>query len=250
MAGLRESAGHGQTDAFAASEVPLARDYDAILAVSRSGTTTEVCHALEQTPKKTTTMAICGVADSPLPDVVEHTVVLDFADEESVVQTRFATTALALLRAHLGHSIEELSAAAEEVLRLPLPHAPENFEQIVFLGTGWGVGIANEAGLKLREAAGAWTEAYPAMEYRHGPISAATDRTLVWAVGPVDGAVLASAAAAGATVVDSKRDPMVELVLIQRAAVALATQRKLDPDEPRNLSRSVVLEAVDESSGH
>jgi fructoselysine-6-P-deglycase FrlB-like protein len=248
MAGLREAAGHGETDAFAASEAPLARGYDAILAVSRSGTTTEVCRALENVPPRTTTIAICGAADSPLPDVVEHAVVLDFADERSVVQTRFATSALALLRAQLGHPIQALSAAADEVLRLPLPDGLENFEQLVFLGAGWGVGIANESGLKLREAAGAWTEAYPAMEYRHGPISAATDRTLVWAVGPVDGDVLSDAGAAGATVVDSGRDPMVELVLIQRAAVALAVRRGLDPDEPRNLSRSVVLQATGEGA--
>src|SRR5436309_7319242 len=41
MAALRETAGHGETDAFAASEAQLTREYDAVLAVSRSGTTTE-----------------------------------------------------------------------------------------------------------------------------------------------------------------------------------------------------------------
>src|SRR3712207_7559300 len=40
-----------------------------------------------------------------------------------------------------------------------------------FLGRGWTIGLANEAALKLRESAQAWTESYPAMEYRHGPIS-------------------------------------------------------------------------------
>ena len=45
--------------------------------------------------------------------------------------------------------------------------------QFTFLGTGWTVGLANEAGLKLRESAQAWAEAYPAMEFRHGPISVA-----------------------------------------------------------------------------
>ncbi|MHC3394865.1 hypothetical protein ACLQ2E_36285, partial [Streptomyces lavendulocolor] len=35
-------------------------------------------------------------------------------------------------------------------------------------GTSWFMAIAYAA---LREAAGAWTEAYPAREYRHGPIS-------------------------------------------------------------------------------
>ena len=43
---LREETGSGETDAFAASEFPSGRDYDAIVAVSRSGTTTEVVRAL------------------------------------------------------------------------------------------------------------------------------------------------------------------------------------------------------------
>ncbi len=53
---------------------------------------------------------------------------------------------------------------------------PRRYRRIVFLGAGWTVGLASEAALKLREAAGAWTESYPAMEYRHGPISAASSR--------------------------------------------------------------------------
>jgi fructoselysine-6-P-deglycase FrlB-like protein len=249
MAALREAAGHGETDAYAASEALLARDYDAVLAVSRSGTTTEVLSALERVPSRAQKIAICAVADSPLPAAVDEIVLLDFADEDSVVQTRFATAALALFRAMLGEPVNQLSEEAEDVLKQPLPAGLEDFSQIVFLAHGWGVGVANEAALKLREAAGAWTEAYPVMEYRHGPISALTDKTVVWAVGAVDGGVLEEAAAAGATVVDNRRDPMVELVMIHRAAVALASARGLDPDQPRFLSRSVVLQATPDQNG-
>jgi CRISPR-associated protein Cas5a/b/c len=249
MAALREAAGHGETDAFAASEALLTRDYDAVLAVSRSGTTTEVLNALERVPSTAKKMAICAVADSPLPAAVDQIVLLEFADEDSVVQTRFATAALALFRAMLDEPVNELSDAAEEALQQPLPAALEDFNQIVFLARGWGVGVANEAALKLREAAGVWTEAYPAMEYRHGPISALTDKTAVWALGAVDGGVLEEAAAAGATVIDNQRDPMVELVMIHRAAVALANARGLDPDQPRFLSRSVVLQAMPDQHG-
>jgi CRISPR-associated protein Cas5a/b/c len=249
MAALREAAGHGETDAYAASEAQLGRDYDAVLAVSRSGTTTEVLNALERVPESVETMAICAVADSPLPAAVKHVVLLEFADEDSVVQTRFATGALALVRALLDEPVNELSDAAEDALRQPLPAALAHFRQIVFLSSGWGVGVANEAALKLREAAGAWTEAYPAMEYRHGPISALTPRTLVWALGTVDSGVLDEAAAAGATVVDNRRDPMVELVMIHRAAVALANARGLDADQPRFLSRSVVLQGMPDPNG-
>ncbi len=249
MAALRESAGHGETDAYAASEAQLSRDYDAVLAVSRSGTTTEVLKALERVPESVETMAICAVAGSPVPAAVKRVVLLEFADEDSVVQTRFATGALALIRALLDEPVDELSEAAEDALRQPLPAALARFRQIVFLSRGWGIGVANEAALKLREAAGAWTEAYPAMEYRHGPISALTPRTLVWALGAVDGGVLGEAAAAGATVVDNRRDPMVELVMIHRAAVALANARGLDADQPRFLTRSVVLQGMPDPNG-
>src|SRR5579864_4785891 len=242
MASLREAAGQGETDAFAASEAVLDRNYDAVLAVSRSGTTTEVLTALERVPPGVATIAISATKNSPIPSAAGHAVMMEFADEQSVVQTRFATATLALWRVHLHEPIEPLAASAEDVLGGPVRQDLDRFNHYVFLGTGWGVGIANEAALKLREAAGAWTESYPAMEYRHGPISAATSRTLVWGVGPVDGAVLNDAADAGAEIIESGRDPMVELVAIQRAAVALAKARGLDPDEPRHLSRSVVLE--------
>ena len=58
-------------------------------------------------------------------------------------------------------------------------------EQFTFLGRGWTCGLAQEAALKMREAAGAWTEAYPAMEYRHGPISIAGPGRVTWMFGDV-----------------------------------------------------------------
>ena len=44
---LRERSGHGETDAFPASEFPTGRSYDALVALTRSGTTTEVLRLLE-----------------------------------------------------------------------------------------------------------------------------------------------------------------------------------------------------------
>ena len=107
---------------------------------------------------------------------------LDFADERSIVQTRFATTVLALLRAHLGHALDLVAVDAEDALEAPLPDTPSD---VAFLGTEWRVGLAREAALKVREAAALPSEAHPAMEYRHGPISAAGRTTLVWALGPL-----------------------------------------------------------------
>jgi len=244
LAVLWEAAGHGEADAFPASEMCTGRSYDAVLAVSRSGTTTEVLRALERLPAGVSTLAICAVADTPIDRAVDHSVTLEFADEEAIVQTRFPTAVLALVRAHLSDGVDGVEAVAragEDALAALLPERLAEFERFVFLATGWAVGVANEAALKLREAAGAWTESYPAMEFRHGPVSATSSSTLVWAIGPVDRDVLDDAAQAGAAVIDDGRDPMAELIVVQRSAVALAKARGVDPDQPRHLSRSVVL---------
>jgi len=240
-AALREEMSLGTTDAATASELPPHRSYGRVVAISRSGTTTEVLRALDRLRGSIATVAITAVPGSPVASTADDTIVLDFANEQSVIQTRFATTALALLRAHVGDRLEAAIADGEAALARALPAGPSEFTQFVFLGQGWTVGLANEAALKLREAASAWTEAYPAMEYRHGPISATGPGTLVWALGAVDPGVLADAADTGAIIVNEGSDPMAELVLIQRMAVELAEAQGLDPDHPKHLTRSVVL---------
>jgi fructoselysine-6-P-deglycase FrlB-like protein len=242
---LREGAGEGETDAFAASEAPTGRIYDVVVAISRSGTTTEVARLLERSWDPARSVAICGVEDSPVAGAADQRVILSFADERSVVQTRFATGALALLRAGLGEDLEPIAKDGERALAADLPLDPEAFDHFVFLGRGWTVGLANEAALKLREASGSWAESYPAMEYRHGPISVAGPRSAVWPLGDVEPSVLHDVAETGATIVDpglGPIDPMAELILVHRTAVALAEARGWDPDHPRHLTRSVVLE--------
>jgi fructoselysine-6-P-deglycase FrlB-like protein len=159
----------------------------------------------------------------------------------SIVQTRFATTALTLLRAHFGHDLEAAIGQAEQAANQPLPATPTEFEHFVFLGHDWTVGLAAEAALKFREAGQAWAESYPAMEYRHGPISVAGPGTLVWFLGEADPDLVADVRATGASVVARDIDAMAELIVLQRAAVALAEAKELDPDNPQHLTRSVVL---------
>ncbi len=241
-AGLRESLNLGETDAFPASEMPLGRRYDRVLAISRSGTTTEVLDALDRLPQGMATVALTAASTSPLSAVAGSVLVLDFADERSVVQTRFATSALALLRAHLGQSLEPVAADAERALVQPLPEGSLERTQHTFLGRGWTVGLAEEAALKLLEAAGTWTESYPAMEYRHGPISASGPNSVIWLLSQPPPGLLTEIERTGAVTVTSSLDPLAILVLAQRVAVALAGRLGLDPDRPRNLTRSVVLD--------
>jgi fructoselysine-6-P-deglycase FrlB-like protein len=239
-AGIREAGGAGETDAFAASEFPAGRRYDAVVAVSRSGTTTEVIRALSDVDRARS-VAISAVPGSSVLEAAGRRIVLDFADERSVVQTRFATSVLALLRAHLGEDLTDAIAGGERALATETPADVAAFDHFVFLGHGWTIGLANEAALKMREAARAHAESYPAMEYRHGPITMAGAGTLVWILGSPDPVVAEDVRATGATVVTASLDPMAELVWIQSAAIELAEARGLDPAAPRNLTRSVVL---------
>ncbi len=240
---LREAAGAGETDAFAASQFPAHRDYDRVMAISRSGTTSEVLAAVRAS--RAPVVAITSVAGTPVAEAAAEAIVLDFADERSVVQTVFATTTLMLLRCSLGQSPEPVVEQATAVLdgRFAPPPMTGDAHQFGFLGQDWSYGVAQEAALKMREAARLWTESYPQMEYRHGPIAIAAPGRAVWIFGrPVDG-IGADVAATGAELVDDDLDPVADLVRVQLLAVARARALGLDPDRPRHLTRSVVLGA-------
>lgn len=144
VAALREEAGQGETDAFAASEFPYGRRYDRVVALTRSGTTTEVLDLLRRVkstePVGARTTAITADPLTPVREAADGLVVLGYADERSVVQTRFATTALTLLRAHLGLHDEAVVDDCRTALATPLPEGLVECTQFTFLGRGgrWG----------------------------------------------------------------------------------------------------------------
>ena len=239
IAAVRERAGHGETDAFPASELP-ARDYDAVLAVTRSGTTIEVLDMLRGLPGSVRKIGITADAATPISEATDQLLVLDYADEQSVVQTRFATTVLTVARAQAGHDLAPVIEQARAAVAADLDGRLIDRPHYVFLGRGWSVGVAREAALKIQEAASAWSEAYPALEYRHGPLSTASANSVVWLLGVNDSVLVDDIRRTGAMVVVADGDPQAELVLAQRVAVATAQVRGLDPDRPRHLARSVV----------
>jgi fructoselysine-6-P-deglycase FrlB-like protein len=254
-AALREAAGQGETDAFPASEVSVTRRYDRLVFISRTGTTTEVLDALRRAPRGMRTTAVTADPDAPLAREASQVVLLDFADERSVVSSRFITSSIVLLRAHLtacpragaraGAGLEAdvralPDVAAHEIAR-PLPPGLAEHTEFTFLGRGWAAAVADEAALKLREASRTWAESYPALEYRHGPVSVSDENTVVWALGEVPADLLADARRTGAMVIASDADPLAALIGAQRLAAVLAGRKGIDPDQPRALSRSVIL---------
>lgn len=240
---MRELMGKGVSDAFTATEFPIERDYDRVVCLSRSGTTTEIIEVMKHLKEAgRPAVLITAVGEGPAAPYADFEVVLDFADEESVVQTRFATSALAFFRATLGDDLATLVDDAKKAVAFEIPSSWVEATQISFLGTGWTIGLANEAGLKLREASQSWTESYPAMEYRHGPISIAEPGRLVWIFGEVPTGMLDQIAKTGAEVHVSEIDPLADLIIAQRVAVARAEAKGLHPDTPRHLTRSVILD--------
>ena len=149
------------------------------------------------------------------------------------MQTRFPTSTLVLARAAFGEDVAALPAAAQAALDADLPVDPAGIDHVVYLGRGWTLGLAHEAALKIREAAQAHAESYPALDYRHGPIALAGPATLVWGVRPD---ARGPARRRGG---DRRRrphlrraDPLAQLVLAQRFAVAKSLSQGLRPRPP------------------
>ncbi|MCM0617248.1 SIS domain-containing protein [Paenarthrobacter sp. TYUT067] len=247
-AAARESAGKGVTDAFAASEAFLNsnsadRQYDAVVAITRSGTTTEVLEILAELRGIVPTVAIIGDTSSPIVELADVVVGLPYADERSVVQTRFATTALVYLLTSLNIDVQQAIEDARDAVTAEVSRELLDAEQFTFLGTGWTVGLAHEAGLKMREAVQGWTESYPAKEYRHGPISIAAPGRVTWLFGNQPEGLDADMAVTGALYITTAKHPLAELARVHKVTLERARVRGLNPDLPRNLTRSVILDA-------
>ena len=178
--------GVGETDAACASSTP------------RAGGTTGSSRSPGPAPRPRCSTRCAGCRPAPAGSrsprwpasrsttSSDDQLVLDFADERSVVQTRFPTTVLALARAAFGADLtRRWSPTAGPPWRRHLPADPADIDHLVFLGTGWTVGLAHEAALKVRETAQAYSESYPAMDFRHGPVAVAGPRSLVWLFGAV-----------------------------------------------------------------
>ena len=133
-------------------------------------------------------------------------------------------------------SAADLIRAAPEVACAPWPRRALSTESWRALAAA----LAEEAALKCRESAGMWAEAYASGEYRHGPISVAGAGTLVWAMTPLTDMQTRAISDTGARLHQGHDDPQVELVALQRQAVAWASSAGRDADLPIHLSRSVV----------
>lgn len=191
------------TNALASSELwlfppPPLQAPVLLVAISRSGSTTETLQAVERF-RSTCHGAVLAVtcdASSPLARQADWALVAPDAQEQSVAQTRSFTSMLLITQALAALAADD-QAALERLYLLPaaleallgrlgdLPRrlgADPSIERWVFLGGGTFYGLANECALKVKEMSLTWAEAYHPLEFRHGPIATVDRHTLVVAL--------------------------------------------------------------------
>lgn len=218
------------------------------LAISRTGKTTEVVEAMRRARDVGAPVGlIVGDAGSPAEELADSVLHLDFAPERGVIQTRFISAtvlALRLLIASQPSDVEWLPDAVARGLR-ELDEGFSAFRHIVFIGRGANYGLAMAAALTVAETALLSAGGYQTLDYRHGPIAVADERTLVWCFDSRDdteaASVLEDVRRTGARIVWPGSDPLVALAQAQLLALRLAQARSLDADAPRNLARAIVL---------
>lgn len=165
-----------------------------LIAVSRSGETTETIAAVRTFRKHTQNpvIAVTCAGESALAASADLTFAVNAAQETSVAQTRSFNSMLIIIQAAsamLGGaaSLDALDALESLLAEIFEQHhtlvrqigEDPQFERFYFLGSGTLYGIASEAMLKMKEMSLSYSEAFHFLEFRHGPMSMVNDRTLV-----------------------------------------------------------------------
>jgi fructoselysine-6-P-deglycase FrlB-like protein len=248
LAALYEQERHVPGQAIIASDY-LPRPTWTHVAISRTGETTELVTAMQHIHEAGgRCLLLVGEQGSPAEAHADLVLPLEFAAEQGVIQTRFvvaATQALRLLIAAVRTPLENLPERMEQALTTFDPSPLVRFDHVVFLGRGWCYGLACAAALNLQETALMVPEAHQTLDYRHGPIASADERTLVWCLDPLDNAasaaVINDVRRTGATVQWTEVDPLIAVAQAQLSALRKAEARGLDPMAPRHLSRAIIL---------
>lgn len=166
-----------------------------LVAVSRSGSTTETVRAVEKfrEEKRGNVIVITNYGDQPLTKLGDLCLVIEAGQEKSVAQTRsFASMLVAatgLCAAAVGNgellaAMEGLPRVGERLIKdysVTARQLGENleYERVYFLGNGFRYGLACEANLKMKEMTLTHSEPFHFMEFRHGPMSMVTQTTVI-----------------------------------------------------------------------
>ncbi|PMP81294.1 MAG: hypothetical protein C0175_05705 [Caldisericum exile] len=249
-----------------------------LIGISRSGESSETVLALRKAKEQfnVKTCAITCNSKSELVDVADVSANLDFVNEESVVMTQ-SFTSMAFLgtliirnifgRNDLKNYMESIPDVSEKILdnakNLFEKVKPENYDHFVFLGYDEYFATSMEGVIKVSETSLTPAEAYQTLEYRHGPKSKVSDKTLAVILandfmksqeekmareieqlgGSVIGVSKASFDADSNLMVSvgDFSDWFLRVIPLQIIGVRKSLKKGLLPDEPKNLTKVVKL---------
>ena len=243
------------------------------IAISQSGKSPDLLAATRNAKDSgALTVALCNTIDSPLMQLVDVAVPLHAGPERSVAATKSYITSLSCIAQLLANWVEDRRLLAT------LPQVPEMLARawecdwtravetlrgavnLFVVARGFGLGIAQEAALKLKETCGLHAEAFSSAEVKHGPMALVRagfpvllftqrDETRVGiqelsAEFAARGArvLIAGADAAGAIslpviATHPVIEPLLAIQSFYRMANELALARGLDPDRPPHLNK-------------
>ena len=248
-----------------------------LVAVSRSGTTTETVKAVEKFKAgKHGDVVVISNYDEVLSRLADVNIVIDKGQEESVAQTRsFASMYVAATafcakmagRNDLLSAMSGLPKVGDVLIGKYESYAKKigenlSFDRFYFLGSGIRYGLACEVNLKMKEMTLTHSEPFHFLEFRHGPMSMVTDKAVV--VGMLsdsnrahEAKVLSEMKQLGGTVAslgESEADVVFEsgipesvrgvlyLPVLQLMAFHRSMAKGLNPDRPANLTAVVKLD--------
>jgi glucosamine--fructose-6-phosphate aminotransferase (isomerizing) len=256
--------------------LPSSRSPLLLIAISRSGTTTETVKAVQQFKSEGRgQVVVISVCDEVLSRQADVPILIPRGQEQSVAQTRsFASMYVAAAalcarmadRPDLLRSMSGLPEAGRRLLQSSRSQARDlganlDFDRFYFLGSGLRYGLACEANLKMKEMTLTHSEPFHFLEFRHGPMSMAGPSAVV--VGLLsdknrvhESAVLEQMKTLNATtfslaeseadiafssgVLESVRG-VLYLPTLQLMALERSLAKGLNPDRPENLTAVVHL---------
>ncbi|MBR6740900.1 MAG: SIS domain-containing protein [Clostridia bacterium] len=199
----------GAAASYASGDVMLnaeryaeALDNGVIVAITRSGSTSEVLNAIAEVKKRATVrvIAITCVEDSPIKDIADLTLELPWAFDESVCQTRTVSNMYlagamiavgiagkSVVLRRIEESVAKLEAYSNSIEATFLSLAKERWDSAVVLADGEMAGIAEEGALAFKEICQVPSNSYGLLDCRHGPMVVMGKGTLIIACAVKDG---------------------------------------------------------------
>lgn len=277
---------------------PVVDERNMVIIISQSGETADTLAALREAKRRgAKTLAIVNVVGSAIAKAADQVIYTWAGPEIAVATTKAFSTQLSviyLLTLYMAQVLGSITPEKYASLVAALEKLPQDVEKVLssdnirrckeyaekyhklhdafYIGRNLDSAICLEGSLKLKEVAYLHSEAYPAGELKHGPISLIEEGTLVVAVATVEYlfdktmANVREVEARGADVlcitlehlasdvarpsrsilavpqVKSMLQPSLSLIPLQLFAYFVAVARGCDVDKPRNLAKSVTVE--------